>query len=111
MRHRAIPGDPKDKPGSVLVDQRLHVKVKLDDSEHGNKEGMFWFRKTIGTGKALDCLATHLGIPSSDSSPRHLLKSSNTPDERVLLRNDLSLSSQVDEGAALVLARVVLLGD
>jgi hypothetical protein len=70
MRHRAIPGDPKDKPGSVLVDQRLHVKVKLDDSEHGNKEGMFWFRKTIGTGKALDCLATHLGIPSSDSSVR-----------------------------------------
>jgi len=42
MRHHAIPGDPKDKPSSILIDQRLHVKVKLD---HPAKEGMFWFRK------------------------------------------------------------------
>jgi hypothetical protein len=45
MRHHAIPGDVKDKPSSVLVDQRLHVKVKLDDPRHAGKEGMFWFRK------------------------------------------------------------------
>jgi len=45
MRHRAIPGDPKDKPSSVLVDQRLHVKVKLDDPNYPRKEGVFWFRK------------------------------------------------------------------
>jgi len=44
MRHRAVPADPKDKPGSVGVDQRLHVKV----SRRGDCEGVekiFWFRK------------------------------------------------------------------
>jgi hypothetical protein len=45
LRHRAIPGDPKDKPSSVLVDQRLHVKVKFDDPSYTRREGMFWFRK------------------------------------------------------------------
>lgn len=45
MRHRAVPGDPKDKPSSVLVDQRLHVKVKLDVEKYASKEGVFWFRK------------------------------------------------------------------
>lgn len=85
MRHRAIPGDPKDKPSSTLVDQRLHVKVKLEDPKYASKEGVFWFRKvalflpallcalkpffkTMGTGRALDLLAIHLGVPPSDSS-------------------------------------------
>lgn len=45
MRHRAVPGDSKDKPSSVLVDQRLHVKVKLDVEKYASKEGVFWFRK------------------------------------------------------------------
>lgn len=45
MRHHAIPGDPMDKPSSVLVDQRLHVKVRLEDPIQAHKEGMFWFRK------------------------------------------------------------------
>jgi hypothetical protein len=45
MRHRAIPGDPKDKPSSVLVNQRLHVKVNLDNPNYADKEGIFWFRK------------------------------------------------------------------
>lgn len=45
MRHHAIPGDLKDKLSFVLVDQRLHVKVKLEDPKHQYKEGIFWFRK------------------------------------------------------------------
>jgi hypothetical protein len=45
MRHHAIPGDPKDKPSSILVDQRLHVKVKLGDPNYAAREGIFWFRK------------------------------------------------------------------
>jgi len=70
MRHRASPGDPKDNPSSVLVDQRLHVKVKLEHSKYAPKEGIFWFRKTVGAGRAIDHLATHLGISSTDSSVR-----------------------------------------
>jgi len=106
MRHRAIPGDPRDKPSSIVVDQRLHVKVKLDHPEHPAKEGMFWFRKTVGTGRALDLLATHLAIPPSDESPRQLLKISVDLEECTPLRNDQPLSSQVEEGCTLVLSIV-----
>lgn len=77
MRHRAVPGDPKDKPDVVMVDQRLHVKVTGAMDAKG-KERVFWFRKvsrlhsmitvaqltaiqTVGTGKVLDLLAQHLG--------------------------------------------------
>lgn len=45
MRHRAVPGDPKDKLSPVLLDQRLHVKVKLDIEKYASREGIFWFRK------------------------------------------------------------------
>lgn len=48
MRHRAIPGDPKDKPDSVLVDQRLHVKIK-DEVDAKGKDKVFWFRKVKRT--------------------------------------------------------------
>ena len=43
MRHRA-PADPRDKPGSIGIDQRLHVRVNCDsDPEAAQK--IFWFRK------------------------------------------------------------------
>lgn len=45
MRHHAVAGDPKDKPSSILIDQRLHLKVKLEDLDYPSKEGIFWFRK------------------------------------------------------------------
>ena len=57
MRHRAMPADPKDKPGSVGVDQRLHVKV----SRRGDPEGVekiFWFRKVNFPPFAPHCLLT-----------------------------------------------------
>jgi len=44
MRHRALPADPKDKPGSVGVDQRLHVKARCR-SDREEAEKIFWFRK------------------------------------------------------------------
>ena len=40
MRHKASPGDPKDKNSSIHPDQRLHVKVFVGDTEH-----IFWFRR------------------------------------------------------------------
>jgi hypothetical protein len=44
MRHRAVPADPRDKPGSIGIDQRLHVRVSCDsDPEAAQK--IFWFRK------------------------------------------------------------------
>ena len=81
MRHRAVPADPKDKPGSVGVDQRLHVKASCRGESEG-VEKIFWFRKvtflfcpaspdcpltsprtqSVGTGRALDILARHFNV-------------------------------------------------
>jgi hypothetical protein len=44
MRHRAVPADPSDKPGSIGIDQRMHVRVSCEgDPEAAQK--IFWFRK------------------------------------------------------------------
>ena len=40
MRQRASPGDPKDKSAFVPPDQRLHLRIFIDDVERA-----FWFRK------------------------------------------------------------------
>lgn len=40
MRHKASPGDPKDKNSSLPPDQRLHVKLFVGDTEN-----IFWFRR------------------------------------------------------------------
>jgi hypothetical protein len=37
MRHRAVPADSKDKPGSVGVNQRLHMKVSCRGDPEGEK--------------------------------------------------------------------------
>ena len=44
MRHRAVPADPRDKPGSVGIDQRLHVRVSHESDPEGAQK-IFWFRK------------------------------------------------------------------
>jgi hypothetical protein len=44
MRHRAVPADPSDKPGSIGIDQRLHVRVS-SQSDPGAPQKIFWFRK------------------------------------------------------------------
>jgi hypothetical protein len=84
MRHRAVPADPNDKTSSIPLHQRLHIKVQGDNST----EKLLWFRKvhlsdsylperlipcqTIVTGKALDQIASQLGMSASDTSVRHV---------------------------------------
>ena len=63
MRHRAVPADPKDKPGSVGVDQRLHVKVSCRGGDHEEVEKIFWFRKV--TFFLFFCFAPHRQIVHS----------------------------------------------
>ncbi|KAF7338517.1 AN1-type zinc finger protein 1 [Mycena venus] len=41
MRHSAVPADPKDKTAGIPLDDRVHVKVAVDDSA----EKVFWVRK------------------------------------------------------------------
>ncbi|CAA7270152.1 unnamed protein product [Cyclocybe aegerita] len=80
MRHRASPADPKDKAASLPPDQRLHVRVTLGDAEK-----IFWVRKTVITGRALDLLALHF-IPASLSNS-----------------NDLLLEKQIKDGESLAI--------
>ena len=83
MRHRAVPADPRDKPSSIGIDQRLHVRVSYESDPEVQK--IFWFRKvshlnvgflffyplkvplnkTVGTGRALDVLARHFNVPTT----------------------------------------------
>ena len=44
MRHRAVPADPSDKPGSIGIDQRLHVRVSCEGDPQATQK-IFWFRK------------------------------------------------------------------
>lgn len=90
MRHKAVPADPKDKPASVPATARLHVRVRVEDSED---EKIFWLKKTTVAGKALDLLAAALKVKMS--SPTGLFV------DRVdvqKLDNSSTLASQVEEG-------------
>ncbi|KAI0933699.1 hypothetical protein AcW1_005460 [Taiwanofungus camphoratus] len=103
MRHRALLGDVKDKGSSVPIDQRIHVKVKL--SIGSSDERMFWFRKTIGTGKVLDLLASRFGLVGSDLCPLQLVKTVPQQDSKVVLQTDQLLVDQIEDGSLLVLVR------
>jgi hypothetical protein len=54
MRHKAQPGDPRDKNKPVTIDQKLHVKVSAE--EKGNEEKVLWFQKVM-----------HLPFPDDDN--------------------------------------------
>ncbi len=43
MRHRATPADPKDKPTSVSVNDRFHIRLHVDARE----EKVYWVRKVF----------------------------------------------------------------
>lgn len=45
MRHKAQPGDPKDKNKHVAIDQKLHLKVRA--KEKGDEEKLLWFHKVM----------------------------------------------------------------
>ncbi|KAI0075822.1 hypothetical protein K474DRAFT_1663820 [Panus rudis PR-1116 ss-1] len=96
MRHKAEAGDPKDIGKAVPLDQKLFVLVRTHDSTESKP---FWFRKTTGTGKALDLLVDHFRV--SRATPIHLVKA--TADSSVTLRNDLTLAEQVEDGAELTI--------
>jgi len=100
MRHKARPGDPRDKPTSVAMDQRLHLLVSR---ENDTETTLFWFRKTSVTGKAVDLLANHFNM-SSNSSPLHLLKISETGN--VALSNSSSLGDHLEDGSNVLLSHI-----
>ncbi|KAI0003320.1 hypothetical protein BJV74DRAFT_764632 [Russula compacta] len=64
MRHRAVPADPRDKPGSIGIDQRLHVRVSCEGDPEATQK-IFWFRKSVGTGRALDLVARHFNVQAA----------------------------------------------
>lgn len=47
LRHKAVPGDPKDRSSTVPVDQRFHVTVRLEIFGRSAKEIALWFRKVM----------------------------------------------------------------
>ncbi|KIJ69537.1 hypothetical protein HYDPIDRAFT_106183 [Hydnomerulius pinastri MD-312] len=105
MRHKAIPGDPKDRGSTLSVDLRLHVNVRSELTGKSSKEIVFWFRKSMVTGKALDLAAGHFSPPSSSSL--YLQKQSSEEDElRISLRNDLLLSEQIEDASTIILSDV-----
>jgi hypothetical protein len=63
MRHRAVPADPRDKPGSIGIDQRLHIRLTYE-SDPEVAQNIFWFRKV--SRPALESLflsAHHSSLP------------------------------------------------
>ncbi|KAK0441155.1 uncharacterized protein EV420DRAFT_1631584 [Desarmillaria tabescens] len=96
MRHRAIPADPKDKPTSVPIGDRLHIKLQVYDSD---QEKIFWLRKSIVTGKALDLLATQMKISTSVTKPLQL---SDTRDGHILVNSE-PLAAQVEDGSSILI--------
>ncbi|KAI0340156.1 hypothetical protein BDW22DRAFT_1450620 [Trametopsis cervina] len=97
MRHRAQPADPKDQNKNVPIGERLHVKVSGEDQDN---EKVFWFQKTMGTGKAVDILASHFGL-SSNTVPLYLCKPES--DSSAALQNDKLLVDQIEDGCQLTL--------
>jgi hypothetical protein len=45
MRHKAVPGDPKDKGSTVPVDERIHVSVRSEMTGQPPREIILWYRK------------------------------------------------------------------
>ncbi|TCD62612.1 hypothetical protein EIP91_006626 [Steccherinum ochraceum] len=99
MRHKAKPADPRDKPTSVSLEQRLYVQVS---TETDTTPVPYWFRKTTVAGKAIDLLANHFKM-SSSTAPLYLLNA--TEDGSTLLNNSTPLPDQLDDGSSVVLSR------
>lgn len=45
MRHKAVPGDPKDKSISVALDRRVHLFVRNEVAGNESQPTLLWFRK------------------------------------------------------------------
>jgi len=102
LRHKAVPGNPKDKTSVPPVDQRLHVMMRLDMADDKpTKEVALWFRKTTIAGKALDLVADHFGLSHTVSTL--CLQQLSTESGRRELLNHLELTSQIDDGSTILL--------
>ncbi|KAI0807008.1 hypothetical protein C8Q74DRAFT_1225393 [Fomes fomentarius] len=102
MRHKAQPGDANQSAASVPVNERLHLKVSQAGVE--SSERVFWFRKTIVAGRALDMLATHFKMTISDTQPLSLVFVDGEAAGSTL-RTDQPLGDQVADGSSLSLTR------
>ncbi|KAH9837534.1 uncharacterized protein C8Q71DRAFT_856735 [Rhodofomes roseus] len=108
IRRRAQPADPKDDRPSVNVPvgERLHVELELEGGLPGapstGGQIVYWFRKNIATGRALDVLAGRMGV--STTNPLQLSKISASGDT-IALRNDAPLADQVEDADVIRLAR------
>ncbi|KZV70477.1 hypothetical protein PENSPDRAFT_651480 [Peniophora sp. CONT] len=95
LRQHALPVDAKAS-SSIPPEDRLFFKARTANSE---KDRLSWIRKSTGTGRALDLLASHFGMTATDTRPLQLVKIDDAPDvEPQVLRNDLSLSEQLTDG-------------
>ncbi|TFK42864.1 hypothetical protein BDQ12DRAFT_676911 [Crucibulum laeve] len=104
MRHRAVPCDPNDKVTSVPITERLHIEVRVEDKSVAERlPQAFWFRKTVGVGKALDLLMLQLKLLASCSMYK---VTPEGEEERVLLANDRPLVEQVEDGCTVILQAV-----
>jgi hypothetical protein len=99
-RHRAVCGDPKDKTASLPPDQRLHVKIQLQQADK-----VFWFRKNVVTGRALDLLVNQMGLTFPENKPLKLCRVL-CGEEIVYLQNDQPLASQVEDGGSVSIRSV-----
>ncbi|KAG2147368.1 hypothetical protein BD769DRAFT_1597354 [Suillus cothurnatus] len=105
MRHSATAGDPRDKPSTIAINERLHVKARLEVTGMPVQERVLWFRKSVVTGRALDLISANLGVPSSYQTPLCLIeKSVSDPSSCSPLQNDLLLSEQVEDTCTVILS-------
>ncbi|KAG1832746.1 hypothetical protein EV424DRAFT_1367937 [Suillus variegatus] len=82
MRHSASAGDPRDKSSTVPVNERLHIKTRLEVTGMPVQERVLWFRKPL-------CLIKKSGSDPLSCSP---------------LQNDLLLSEQVEDTCTVMLS-------
>ncbi|KAI0029308.1 hypothetical protein K488DRAFT_56634 [Vararia minispora EC-137] len=105
MKHHAVPADRRDTATSIPLEQKLFVKVR---AEGIRDDKVFWVRKSTGAGRALDLLSAQFNLSSTDAQPLQLSLADNP--ESVVLRNDVSLSEQVEDGSLLTISRLLTSG-
>ncbi|KAL9714887.1 hypothetical protein Ac2012v2_001547 [Leucoagaricus gongylophorus] len=94
MQHKAVPLDPKDKLASPPLDQRLHIRV-----QYCEQDKIFWVRKTLIAGRALDFLCVQFDIKNNEFPTRLFQQNSETQ-----IRNDAVLLEQIDDGSTLIIS-------
>ncbi|TRM56619.1 hypothetical protein BD626DRAFT_575483 [Schizophyllum amplum] len=93
MRHKAQPVDPRDT--NAPLSERLHVYARASEQTDTK---IFWVRKTMGTGRALDCFASQL---QPTAVPQQLVLDG---DVSTVLRNDVPIGSQVEDASTLFIS-------